>query len=98
MYGGRDHRQCAKALADPDAQHVQLEERVVDGFAAVHVHEEVVEEAAAPGRHGAQDVTPGEEAVVVPHEFGRHRRQNIYNRDACKGLNLLLFIWIDRVG
>lgn len=74
MHRSRHHRQSAKALTDPDAQHVQLKERVVDRLAPINVHEEVVEEAAAPWSHRADDVAPGQEAVVVPHQLGRHRR------------------------
>lgn len=74
MYRSRHHRQSAKALTDPDAQHVQFEERVVDRLAAIYVHEEVVQEAAAPWSHRTDDVAPGQEAVVVPHQLGRHRR------------------------
>lgn len=97
MHRSRDHRQCPEALADPDAQHVQLQERVVDRLASIHVHEEVVEKASAPRSHRAEDVAPRQEPVVIPHQFGRHRRQNIYNRDSWSGrvINRIYFwLWV----
>lgn len=40
-----------KTLAHPDAHHVQLEQGVVDVLSLFDIHEKVVDEAAAPGRH-----------------------------------------------
>jgi len=42
------------ALAHPDAEHVHLQETLVEALAAMlAVHEEVVEEGADPGRDAA---------------------------------------------
>lgn len=85
MDRGRDHWQRTKALANPDPQHIQLQEGVVDSLAPVHVHEQVVEEAAAPRSDRPHDVTPGQEPVIIPHQLGRDSRQNIYNRNSYGG-------------
>lgn len=46
-----------ETLAHPDADHVELEQSVVDFLALLDVHEEMIDKAAAPGRHGAENVT-----------------------------------------
>lgn len=96
MHGRGDHGQGPETLTDPNAQHVQLEKCVVDGLATVHVHEEVVEKAAAPRSHRAYDVTPGQETIIVPHQFGGHRCQNIYNGDTWGREGVLILTRIKR--
>lgn len=44
------------ALTDPYAKHVELQQSMVQLFPARVVHEEVVEEGAAPGSQRAEEV------------------------------------------
>lgn len=71
-----DVLQLTEALADPDAQHVELQQALVGASAALGVHEQVVEKGAAPGRQGACQVTPRQEgrarARLPREQFGHH--------------------------
>ncbi|KAI8044535.1 hypothetical protein M5D96_000704, partial [Drosophila gunungcola] len=67
-----------EALAHPDAHHVQLEQRVVDVLALLDVHEQMVDEASAPGGHRSEDVTERQKLVAtVPGHQSRHNRKDV---------------------
>lgn len=72
-----DHGQGSERLTDPNSKHVELEQRVVDRFAPVQVHEEVVQETATPRRHGPHNMAPGQKLVVVPHQLRRNGCQYV---------------------
>lgn len=48
-------------MTDPDAQHIELQESMVEAGSLSVVHEEMVHEGATPGRQRTEQVAQGEE-------------------------------------
>lgn len=84
------------ALADPDAQHVQLQQPVVHGLAVRVVHEQVVQEGAAPRRQRAQQVAQRQEpgAAAAPRQQARQHHQYVHEGHSCNKENKIAFLKI----
>ena len=68
-------------LADPNAQHVQLQQPMVQLCPARVVHEQVVEEGAAPGRQRTQQVAHRQEPrprPAAPRQQTREDQQYVH--------------------
>lgn len=64
------------ALADPNSQHIQLQQPMVELCPTRVVHEQVVEEGAAPGRQRTEEMTHGEEPRTRPAAPWQQSRQD----------------------
>lgn len=71
-------------MADPDAEHVELQQPVVHSLAEFQIHEEVIDEAAAPGRNRTDQMAPREKAVLLlPWHHCRNCCQDVHYWNAC---------------
>jgi len=57
-------------LAHPNPKHVQLQQTIVESFAALQIHEQMIDETPAPWRNGTEEMTPGEEPkAALPQQI-----------------------------
>lgn len=72
-----------ETLANPDAEHVELQQPIVDALAVLQVHEQMVDEAAAPRCNGTDQMTPRQKAIVfLPWHHCRHCCEDVDNWNA----------------